>query len=122
MNIYRKLLVGTHFINSKEGYTIRGLDLKDVLEIPPPITEENKDRYLEELSKITEADDWIERHSIENKSNQDVNKTEQHRDAKTTFEEEPATFYEVIIEAVVGLVGVIILFFGVPLLGFVLFY
>ena len=101
---------------------MRGLDLKDVLEIPPPITEENKDRYLEELSKITEADDWIERHSIENKSNQDVNKTEQHRDAKTTFEEEPAEFYEVIIEAVVGLVGVIILFFGVPLLGFVLFY
>ena len=41
---------------------MRGLDLKDVLEIPPPITEENKDRYLEELSKITEADDWIERH------------------------------------------------------------
>ncbi|MEC7239345.1 MAG: hypothetical protein VXV81_04280 [Candidatus Thermoplasmatota archaeon] len=101
---------------------MRGLDLKDVLEIPPPITEENKDRYLEELSKITEADDWIERHSIDNKSNQDVNKTGQHRDAKTTFEEEPAKFYEVIIEAVVGLVGVIILFFGVPLLGFVLFY
>ena len=51
------------------------------MEIPPPITEENKDRYLEELSKIIEADDWIERHSIENKSNQDVNKTEQqHRD------------------------------------------
>ena len=122
MNIYRKLLVGTHFINSKEGYTIRGLDLKDVLEIPPHITEENKDRYLEELSKITEADDWIERHSIDNKSNQDVNKTGQHRDAKTTFEEEPAEFYEVIIEAVVGLVGVMILFFGVPLLGFVLFY
>ena len=53
---------------------MRGLDLRDVLEIPPPITEENKDRYLEELSKITEADDWIERHSIDNKSNQDVNK------------------------------------------------
>ncbi len=92
------------------------------LNIPPPITEENKDEYLEELSKITEADDWIERHSIENKSNQDVNKTGQHRDAKTIFEEEPAEFYEVIIEAVVGLVGVIILFFFVPLLGFVLFY
>ena len=53
---------------------MRGLDLRDILEIPPPITEENKDRYLEELSKITEADDWIERHSIENKCNQDVNK------------------------------------------------
>ena len=92
------------------------------LNIPPPITEENKDKYLEELSKITEADDWIKRHSNDNKSNQDVNKTGQHRDAKTTFEEEPAEFYEVIIEAVVGLVGVIILLFGVPLLGFVLFY
>ena len=100
---------------------MRGLDLKDVLEIPPPITEENKDRYLEELSKITEADDWVERHSIDNKSNQDVNKTGQHHDAKTTFEEEPAKFYEVIIEAVVGLVGVIIISFGVPVLGFVLF-
>ena len=97
--------------------------MRDVLEIPPPITEENKDRYLEELSKITEADDWIERHSIENKSNQDVNKTGQHRYAKTTFEEEPAKFYEVIIEAMIGLVGIIILFFGVPLLlGFVLSY
>ena len=101
---------------------MRGLDLKDVLEIPPPITEENKDRYLEELSKITEADDWIERHSIENKSNQDVNKTGQHRVAKTTFEEEPAKFYEVIIEAMLGLFGVIILFFFVPLLGLVLTY
>ena len=48
--------------------------MKRNLNIPPPITEENKDRYLEELSKITEADDWIERHSIDNKSNQDVNK------------------------------------------------
>ena len=38
---------------------MRGLDLKDVLEIPPPLTEENKDRYIEELTKITEADDWI---------------------------------------------------------------
>ena len=118
MNIYRKLLVGTHFINSKEGYTIRGLDLKDVLEIPPPITEENKDRYLEELSKITEADDWIERHSIDNKSNQDVNKTGQHRDAKTTFEEEPAKFYEVIIEAIFVLVVIIFSFLLIPLLGF----
>ena len=100
---------------------MRGLDLKDVLEIPPPITEENKDRYIEELTKITEADDWIERHSIGNKSNQDVNKTGQHRDAKTTFEEEPAKFYEVIIEVMIALIGVIILYFFVPLIGLVLF-
>ena len=39
---------------------MRGLDLKDILEIPPPITEENKDRYLEELSKIKESDEWIQ--------------------------------------------------------------
>ena len=97
---------------------MRGLDLKDVLEIPPPITEENKDRYIEELTKITEADDWIERHSIENKSNQDVNKTGQHRDAKTTFEEEPAKFYEVIIEAIFVLVVIIFSFLLIPLLGF----
>ena len=122
MHNYRKLLIGTYFINIKKVFSLWGLNLRDILEIPPPITEENKDKYLEELSKITEADDWIERHSNDNKSNQDVNKTGQHRDAKTTFEEEPAEFYEVIIEAVVGLVGVIILFFGVPLLGFVLFY
>ena len=31
---------------------MRGLYLKDVLEIPPPITEQNKDKYLEDLSKI----------------------------------------------------------------------
>ena len=92
--------------------------MRGILEIPPPITEENKDRYLEELSKIAEADDWIERHSIENKSNQDVNKTEQHRGAKTTFEEEPAKFYEVIIEAIGVLVVIIFSSLLIPLLGF----
>ena len=49
------------------------------LNIPPPITEENKDRYLEELSKITEADDWIERHSTQN--NQHEVKTIQDKDS-----------------------------------------
>ena len=67
------------------------------LNIPPPITEENKDRYLEELSKITEADNWIERHSIENKSNHEVNKTEQYRDVKTSFKEELPLFVQFII-------------------------
>ena len=41
------------------------------LEIPPPITEENKDRYLVELSKISEAENWVEKHSVENNSNQE---------------------------------------------------
>ena len=36
------------------------------MEAPPPVTEQNKDRYLEELYKFTEADDWIERHSTQN--------------------------------------------------------
>ena len=96
---------------------MRGLDLKDVLEIPPPITEENKDRYLEELSKITEADDWIERHSIENKSNQDVNKTEQqHRDEKTSFKEELPLSVQFLIDVC------IVLFFVFGPLLFVPFY
>ena len=96
---------------------MRGLDLKDVLEIPPPITEENKDRYLEELSKITEADDWIERHSIENKSNQDVNKTgQQHRDEKTSFKEELPLSVQFLIDVC------IVLFFVFGPLLFVPFY
>ena len=72
------------------------------LDIPPPLTEENKERYLEELSNFIEADDWIERHSIENQSNYGVNKSEHHHDAKTTFKEEPAKFYEVIIEVMIA--------------------
>ena len=50
---------------------MRGLDLKDVLEIPPPITEQNKDEYLEELSKIKESEDWIKKHSAQNNGNQE---------------------------------------------------
>ena len=41
------------------------------LEIPPPITEENKDQYLLELSKISEAESWVEKHSVENNGNQE---------------------------------------------------
>tara|TARA_B100000886_G_scaffold210552_1_gene145749 strand:- start:95 stop:340 length:246 start_codon:yes stop_codon:yes gene_type:complete len=54
------------------------LGLRDILEIPPPITEENKDEYLEELSKITEADDWIKRHSTQ--INQHEVKIIQHKE------------------------------------------
>ena len=95
--------------------------MRAILEIPPPITEENKDRYLEELSNIIEANDWIERHSIENQSNYGVNKSEHHHDAKTTFKEEPAKFYEVIIEVMIALIVVSIGFIFVPLIGLVLF-
>ena len=52
--------------------------MRDILEIPPPITEENKDEYLEELSKITEADDWIKRHSTQ--INQHEVKIIQHKE------------------------------------------
>lgn len=76
---------------------------------------------MEELSNIVEVDDWIERHSIENQSNYGVNKSEHRRDTKTTIKEEPAKFYEFIIEVTIALIGVIILFFFVPALGLVLF-
>ena len=45
--------------------------MRDVLEIPPPITEQNKDKYLEDLSKIKESEDWIKKHSAQNNGNQE---------------------------------------------------
>ena len=45
--------------------------MRDVLEIPAPITEQNKDEYLEELSKIKESEDWIKKHSAQNNGNQE---------------------------------------------------
>jgi len=53
------------------------------LEIPPPITEENKDRYLAELSKISEAESWVEKHSIENNGNQEEIRIIQVENSKT---------------------------------------
>ena len=41
------------------------------LDIPLPVTEENRDQYFEELSNISEAENWVERHSIQHKTNQD---------------------------------------------------
>ena len=94
------------------------ISMENDLAIPPPITEENKDRYLAELSKISEAENWVEKHSVENQSAYDVNKSEQHRDAKTTSKEEPATWYEVIIDILLTL----LLFFGLPAFGLLLFW
>ena len=34
------------------------------LDIPPPVTEENKADYLAELEKYREAEEWIKKHSI----------------------------------------------------------
>ena len=33
------------------------------LEIPPPVVKKNQTEYLEELSNITEAEQWIKKHS-----------------------------------------------------------
>ena len=35
------------------------------LDIPPPILEENKATYLAELEQISAAEQWVEKHSIE---------------------------------------------------------
>ena len=67
---------------------MRGLDLKDVLEIPAPITEQNKDEYLEELSKIKESEDWIKKHSAQNNGNQEeirVIKIDNSADVKIVY-------------------------------------
>ncbi len=40
------------------------LPVQRKLSIPDPVLEENRDQYLEELAKISEAEDWIEKHSV----------------------------------------------------------
>ena len=37
--------------------------------IPPPVTEENKAEYFEELSNIKKADEWIKKHSVKEETN-----------------------------------------------------
>ena len=108
--------VGTHFINIKEGFTPRGLSLRDILEIPPPITEQNKDEYLEELSKIKESEDWIKKHSVENESDISENKTVQSHNISD--KQVLSNFFEAIIE----IFGPVILFFILlPALAIILF-
>ena len=43
-----------------------------MLRIPPPVLEENRAEYLEELSNIKQAEDWVEKHSFEDYSNSSV--------------------------------------------------
>ena len=40
------------------------------LNIPTPVTEENRDQYFEELCKISEAENWVEKHSVQDNTNQ----------------------------------------------------
>ena len=62
--------------------------MRDVLEIPAPITEQNKEEYLEELSKIKESEDWIKKHSAQNNGNQEeirVIKIDNSADVKIVY-------------------------------------
>ena len=83
-------------MNIKDGFTPRGLSLRDILEIPPPITEQNKDKYLEELSKIKESEDWIKKHSVENESSINENKIMQNH--RINDKQVLLYFFEAIIE------------------------
>ena len=47
-----------------------------MLRIPPPVLEENRTEYLEELSEIKQAEDWVEKHSSEDYSNRRVKEDE----------------------------------------------
>ena len=95
---------------------MRGLNLKDVLEIPAPITEQNKDEYLEELSKIKESEDWIKKHSVENKSSINENKIVQNHSIND--KQILSNFFEAIIEILGPLV---FLFIILPILAMILF-
>ena len=58
------------------------------LDIPPPVTEENREQYLEELSKISEAENWVEKHSVQTNGNQEeirIIQIDNSADEKTTF-------------------------------------
>ena len=90
--------------------------MRDILEIPPPITEQNKDEYLEELSKIKHSEDWIKKHSVENESDISENKTVQNHNISD--KQVLSNFFEAIIE----IFGPVILFFILlPALAIILF-
>ena len=82
---------------------------------PPPITEQNKDKYLEELSKIKESEDWIKKHSVENKSSINENKIVQNHDISD--KQVLSNFFEAIIEILGPLV---FLFIILPILAMIL--
>ena len=90
--------------------------MRDVLEIPPPITEQNKDEYLEELSKIKRSEDWIKKHSVENESEINENKIVQNH--KTSDIQVLSNFFEALFE-ILG--PVIVFFILLPALAIILF-
>ena len=51
-----------------------GESLRELLEIPPPVTEENKVEYLQELERISEAENWIEKHSVRSIESESIDK------------------------------------------------
>ena len=59
-------------------YSNRGVDLERMVKIPPPVLKENEAEYLEELSKIKKAEDWVEKYSGESISYQTGDDTEQN--------------------------------------------
>ena len=86
------------------------------MEIPPPITEQNKDEYLEELSKIKHSEDWIKKHSVENVFDINENKIVQNHKINDT--QVLSNFFEALFE----ILGPVILFFILlPALAIILF-
>ena len=90
--------------------------MRDVLEIPPPITEQNKDEYLEELSKIKHSEDWIKKHSVENEFDINENKIVQNHKINDT--QVLSNFFEALFE-ILG--PVIVFFILLPALAIILF-
>ena len=48
--------------------------MRELLEIPPPVTEENKAEYLQELERISEAENWIEKHLVRSIESESIDK------------------------------------------------
>ena len=90
--------------------------MRDILEIPPPITEQNKDEYLEELSKIKHSEDWIKKHSVENVFDINENKIVQNHKINDT--QVLSNFFEALFE-ILG--PVIVFFILLPALAIILF-
>ena len=84
------------------------------LDIPPPIVKENEAEYLIELAKIKESDEWIKKHSVENKSNTSENKIVQNQQIN-----DKELFME-FFEALIVILGPIIVLFSLPLLAAIL--